>query len=413
MKLGAALCLALLGCEPTTPLLQDISDLSTSLVHLSINDTDKPVVLFGQQTLVIELPSQPSTGFRWRVNETPAITQLGEPVFLPETNRPGTSGRVLFRFKANRDAVSVLKFLYDRPWSSAPATQVAQFEIRTKGPFDSEVDAKASAPPESQSTSTVSTRVGQNFAGLQLDSCIVDGAENFPSSFSWCKSGRCTPVKEQGNCGSCWAFAATAIFESAIIRKDWATRDLSEQYLVSCNTDLYGCLGGHETTAHEYHKSKFGHLETSAGAVYESDFPYTATQQACGAAHPHHETISEWYRLPSNPSRACIKKMILQYGPATADICGSAPEFLSYMGGILDSSQSCFLGIRDHAVAIVGWDDSTSSWIIKNSWGTDWGEAGYGRIAYDTLNMAGTVSVLSFSGTPSRLSAIAGILSTL
>ena len=91
-----------------------------------------------------------------------------------------------------------------------------------------------------------------------------------PTAFNWCDQNGCTPVKNQGNCGSCWAFATVAPLESLIKINDGVTVDLSEQYLVSCNSDGWGCDGGF--WAHDYHQWKMVDGEYEAGAVLEGDF---------------------------------------------------------------------------------------------------------------------------------------------
>ena len=117
-------------------------------------------------------------------------------------------------------------------------------------------------------------------------------------------------MRDQGNCGSCWAFGTVGSLESAILIQDGVSKDLAEQYLVSCNTDGWGCNGG--WWAHDYHEWKFGPVQAGPGAVYESDFPYTATD-APARPYPHHETIADWVYIGSDssvPSTDAIKQAI-------------------------------------------------------------------------------------------------------
>jgi C1A family cysteine protease len=93
-----------------------------------------------------------------------------------------------------------------------------------------------------------------------------------PSSFNWCDENGCTPIKNQGTCGACWAFSAVATFESIIKINDGYDSDLSEQYLLQCNSDNWSCQGG--MWAHDYHECKTVSGQSEAGAVLESDLPY-------------------------------------------------------------------------------------------------------------------------------------------
>ena len=170
----------------------------------------------------------------------------------------------------------------------------------------------------------------------------------------------------------------------AIKIRDSVTRDLSEQYLISCNTEGWGCRGGF--WAHDYHGNRVPPGEPAAGAVYEGDFPYQAADVACNAPHSHHEQISSWSYVSGwgVPTVSAVKQAIQDHGPVAAGVCvGDA--FLNYGGGIFrtDESSACPYG-SNHGVVLVGWDDGEGVWYLRNSWGPAWGENGYMRIAYGT-----------------------------
>jgi len=223
---------------------------------------------------------------------------------------------------------------------------------------------------------------------------------NLPDEFDWSnpdknyKERKCTtPVRNQGNCGSCWAFATIAPLESAILIKDAVSEDLSEQWLVSCNTNRYGCDGGR--FAYQWLAGTEG-LCGGTGAVYETDFPYTATDGSCGSYYPHVYLVKDYGYVggaSSVPGIQAIKQKIYDYGPVSATVW-AGDLFGYYDGGIFDANEEdedYSDGYQDinHAVVLVGWKDDSSIdsggyWIIRNSWADGWGEDGYMRMAYHT-----------------------------
>jgi hypothetical protein len=246
----------------------------------------------------------------------------------------------------------------------------------------------------------------------------ADGASitALPTAYNACPGGTtagCTLVKDQGNCGSCWAFGTVGPLEQAIRIQDGVSRDLAEQYLVSCNTDGWGCDGGF--WAHDYHEWKYPAGELGPGAVYESDFPYTATNASCNPPHTHYETIADWVYIGNDssvPSTAAIKQAIYDHGPVSAAVCVNS-AFQSYTGGVFNPSGWCFS--INHAIVLVGWDDSVGAWILRNSWGPDWGEDGYMRIAYGKSYVGYSANYVVYNGStpptppaaPSNLTATA------
>ncbi len=204
---------------------------------------------------------------------------------------------------------------------------------------------------------------------------------SLPSYFNWCDQGGCTPIKNQGSCGSCWAFATVGPLESNIKIKDGVTVDLSEQWLVSCNREGWGCNGG--WWAHDYHEWKTDPCG-GKGAVLEANFPYTATDAPCNCPYPHHYLIDDWNYVTTSsevPAVNLMKQAIMDYGPISVAVCVNS-AFQAYTGGVF-SGPSCTN--INHGVVLVGWDDSQGTngvWFLRNSWGTGWGEGGYMRIGY-------------------------------
>jgi MYXO-CTERM domain-containing protein len=198
-----------------------------------------------------------------------------------------------------------------------------------------------------------------------------------PAKWDWRTQGiGLQPIRDQGGCGSCWAFGSTAVLEGAIAIFDQKIVDLSEQFAVDCNGEGYGCGGGY--WVYDLYKTP--------GAVLESAYPYVENDQQCrssGLDHPY--MLTAWHSIPSG-DRAAMKAAIYQYGVigVTVNACGSQ---IGYTGGVYDSTE-CNYGQTNHIVALVGWDDTvthsqgTGIWIMRNSWGDGWGEGGYMRIAY-------------------------------
>lgn len=184
-----------------------------------------------------------------------------------------------------------------------------------------------------------------------------------------------TSIKNQGSCGSCYSFGASATYESYCLMKNLGTKDLSEQdFMMKAKaTGPYGgCSGWYLDTSMNLLKNK--------GVTTESCCPYKAYEAACPTTCQPTEKIASWV---STSDLNTIKSYLQKYGPG---YCGFAvyADFMSYSGGVYTYKTGDLRGY--HAVTIVGFDDATNSFKVKNSWGTGWGESGYFRIAYSELN---------------------------
>ena len=215
-----------------------------------------------------------------------------------------------------------------------------------------------------------------------FDPC--EGGRGLPDSFNWCDFGGCTPVRNQGGCGSCWAFAAIGPFECNIRIRDGDSVDLSEQWLVSC-TDAGSCAGGWHTEAFKYFLED-GLTDPcgDSGAVLEQYFPYVAWDAPCGCPYPHDYFLNGWSFIGGQaevPPPYLIKQAIINHGPVAVALSVNN-AFQAYDGGVFNSHSD---GGINHAVTLVGWDDTQGSsgvWYLRNSWGPGWGEGGYMRIEY-------------------------------
>jgi C1A family cysteine protease len=187
------------------------------------------------------------------------------------------------------------------------------------------------------------------WVGAKFNPCTP--TRSLPDAFSWCDSGGCTPVKNQGYCGSCWAFGTVGALECNVKIKDGLTVDLSEQWLVSCNSDGWGCWGG--WWAHNYHEWKTDPCG-GTGAVLEADFPYVAYDAPCNCPYPHEYLIEDWAFIGNDysiPSVNAIKQAILDYGPVSVALYANS-AMQAYTGGIFNGCESGEINHETHGEAV-------------------------------------------------------------
>ena len=218
---------------------------------------------------------------------------------------------------------------------------------------------------------------------LNLDFTVVNSiitdkirttTRNAPESFDWRTKGAVNPVKNQGRCGSCWAFSTNGNLEGLYYLKNQKSISLSEQHLVDCDDLDQGCNGGLMENTFTWLKSH--------GSMLESDYPYKQYQDTCKDDPTKYVMkISGYTKLQSRDEDE-IKEFLYKTGPLAIAVNAAALQF--YSGGILDISDLfCDPDSINHAVTLVGYgaEDEQDYWIVKNSWGENWGEEGYFRIA--------------------------------
>ncbi|KAL2458503.1 Senescence-specific cysteine protease SAG12 [Abeliophyllum distichum] len=205
-------------------------------------------------------------------------------------------------------------------------------------------------------------------------SFMYENVTAVPSSMDWRKKGAVTGVKDQGQCGCCWAFSAVAAMEGINQLSTGKLISLSEQELVDCDTsEDMGCNGGLMDNAFEF-------IINNHGLTNESSYPYDGTDGTCNTKKEssHAAKITGYEDVPTNSESALLKAVAKQ--PVSVAIDASGNDFQFYSSGVFTGECGTDL---DHGVTAVGYgktSDGTKYWLVKNSWGASWGENGYIRM---------------------------------
>jgi len=193
-----------------------------------------------------------------------------------------------------------------------------------------------------------------------------------PASFNWATHNPpvVTPVYNQGQCGSCWAFSATENIESRWALAGHPLASLAMQQIVSCDRSDYGCSGGWPFNAYQY-------VIGAGGMEPYSKYPYVAQNEAC-LFKPNEivAKISRWEYVTQSRNEDQMRNYLVSKGPLS--VCVDASSWAYYTGGVYPAG-SCGTAI-DHCVLATGYD--AGYWIIRNSWGTSWGINGYMHLQY-------------------------------
>ena len=203
----------------------------------------------------------------------------------------------------------------------------------------------------------------------------IDYTMALPTSYT----GKCGGVRNQGSCGSCWAFGITGAIESQWAQVTGSYYDFSEQYLLDCNSYGYSCNGGWFTAFNDCKYPKY--------FKWESCYPYVAYKKSCTAGSScNADYCSSWAYVGSSsgvPSTSSIKQKIYDKGGVAAAVYVDS-YFQAYRSGCFTRNRT---GSVNHAIVLCGWNDNqcgtgVGAWRLKNSWGTSWGESGFMWIKY-------------------------------
>uniref|UniRef100_A0A0R3S1G4 Cathepsin L-like n=1 Tax=Elaeophora elaphi TaxID=1147741 RepID=A0A0R3S1G4_9BILA len=235
---------------------------------------------------------------------------------------------------------------------------------------------------------------------------LTSANSKLPEKIDWRVKGAVTPVKDQGDCGSCWAFSSTGALEGQHYLRTGHLVSLSEQNLLDCSENYgnYGCSGGLMDYAFDY-------IKENGGIDSESSYPYEAREGPCRYSNRTRSStdIGE-VDLPEGDEIE-LQKAVAEIGPISVAINAAYLSF--YEKGIF-SSDDCSSQELNHGVLVVGYGseivpgkngtvENLDYWIVKNSWGKNWGENGYFRLARNKENMCGIASEASYPLVPKKM----------
>uniref|UniRef100_A0A3B4US20 Cathepsin L1-like n=1 Tax=Seriola dumerili TaxID=41447 RepID=A0A3B4US20_SERDU len=212
-----------------------------------------------------------------------------------------------------------------------------------------------------------------------------------PKSIDYREKGMVTPVKDQGSCESCWAFSAAGALEGQLAKKTGQLLNLSPQNLLDCDNQSHGCKGGYMTTAFEY-------VAENGGINSEEDYPYMGEVNRCRYKPSATAAQVKDYKEIAEGDECALAQALYHVGPLSVAIDTNHAKFQLYKSGVYYNPENK-KDLLNHAMLLVGYGETAEGlkyWILKNSYGTDWGEEGYIRIARDRGNHCGIASSASY-----------------
>jgi len=217
-----------------------------------------------------------------------------------------------------------------------------------------------------------------------------EAVPDLPTAVDWRTKGVVTPIKNQGQCGSCWAFSATGSMEGQHALKTGKLVSLSESQIVDCDAKEAGCGGG-------WMDGAFTYVITNHGIEFEKDYPYVPLGEPCTYNKTEKgATFSSYHDVKGGETG--LMEAVATVGPISVAIDASQPDFQLYQSGVYYNAD-CSKTVLDHAVLVVGYGttvNGTDYWLVKNSWGETWGNKGYIWMARNRNNMCGIATQPSY-----------------
>ncbi|XP_029308131.1 cathepsin S, ortholog2, tandem duplicate 1 [Cottoperca gobio] len=205
-----------------------------------------------------------------------------------------------------------------------------------------------------------------------------------PDTVDWREKGCVTSVKMQGSCGSCWAFSAVGALEGQLAKTTGKLVDLSPQNLVDCSTKYgnHGCKGGFMHKAFQY-------VIDNQGIDSDASYPYKGQSQQCRYNPAYRAANCSKYSFLPQGDEGTMKEALATIGPISVAIDATRPRFAFYRSGVYDD-KSCTQKVN-HGVLAVGYGSLNGEdyWLVKNSWGSTFGDHGYIRMARNKKNQCG------------------------
>ncbi len=343
-------------------------DSRSRLIPVDETSAKKVIPLPTDGVIELSLPGNRSTGFTWQLvpPTNPRVTLLGSRYRNTIPGLIGSPGMRTFYLAGAAKGRAPLELRYVKPGTAEAAGRMV-FVVESAGRFAGTFHfprPKSQIPPVDQTGDAVSS---------------------LPEKFNICdEPNGCPKIRNQGSCGSSWAFGTLGPLEANILWQDGLDLDLSEQFLVSCMLDANGCGGGWAAFDCITHTPCAQHMGIDEpGVPKEDDFPYVASEVPCDGTFLELFRGRDWGFVEEEFSVAgveAIKEAIYTHGPVWSAVCGG--DSIVNCQGDQVITEGC--DQVNHAVVITGWNESEGEgyWYMRNSWGQDWCDDGNAKIAY-------------------------------